>query len=109
MPTSPAASGQAIDPTGYPLVQDDLTTPQPPQGKAQPDGILARADNVVRTVANAATFGLGKNIDAAEDAVEQPLFHAGADAPTFSQRYTQNLANEKARLASVPAIVRVHA
>ena len=78
-----------------------------PDAPAQPDGILDRADNVVRRVANAATLGGMKYVNAAETAVEQPLFHAGSDAPTFGQRYQDNLASERARMASMPAAVAI--
>ena len=102
------ASAPAMDATGYPLVQDALssspaassTFSSAPAAQAS-EGILGRADDAVRTVFNAATFGVGKNISAAEDALEQPIFRAGSDASSFGQRYTDNLASEKARLAAM--------
>ncbi len=101
---APQPSGVGIDATGYPLVPDE---PKPAAQPAQPDGFLARADNVVRTAFDQVTMGAGKYIDAAETAAEQPLFHGGSNAPSFGQRYSDDLAAEKARLASVPTAVKI--
>ncbi len=90
-----------------------ILPPQPPDpAQAQQStsflGKVGHAvDSGVRSVEQGATFGFGDEINAGEQAVEQPLFGNGSNAATLGQRYAENLAAERARMAEIPAAVSI--
>ena len=86
---SPLASYPVVDST----TADDIANQGKPANSNQPSrGVLGAVDDAARSVEQGFTLGLGPRIDAAESAVEQPLFGAGSNAPTLGQRYSENLA-----------------
>lgn len=108
----PAAGRDALG--GY-LVPPQAPDLQQAQQAQQPTSLLGRighaVDSGVRSVEQGATFGFGDEANAAEQAAEQPLFGTRlggvSSAPTFTQRYDENLAAERARMADIPTAVAI--
>jgi hypothetical protein len=76
------------------VAQPDVQpAPQPPA----PDrsGIVNKVDAGVRGAADMLSFGLADEIAAGGDALFNPIFGTGASAPTFGERYDQNLAKQR--------------
>lgn len=65
----------------------------------------------MRAVEQGATFGFGDELNAAEQAAEQPVLGTTlggtSSVSTFSQRYDENLAAERAWMADIPAAVAI--
>ena len=101
----PATGRDALG--GYVLPPQQPDPAQP----AQPTSFMGRVahgvDDVVRSVEQGATFGFGDELNAAEQTIEHPLFGTGSNAPTMSQRYAENLAAERARMAQISPYVAV--
>ena len=84
-----------------------LLPPAPPVAPAQPSGFLAQVDNVGRSLAQGATLGFGDELAAGADAATHGLLGRGSDAPSFSERYDANLADQRARDASIPNAIAI--
>lgn len=71
--------------------------PVPEGSKPKEMGWGEYLDNIGRKVAAGVSLGWADEVAAGADAVTQPLFGRGSDAPTVSQRYDANLAAEQRR------------
>ena len=64
-------------------------------------------DPMQQSMEQGESFGFGDELNAGVRAIAQPLTGGGSDADSIGQRYAENLATERARLAAIPAAVAI--
>jgi hypothetical protein len=85
----PGATVLTVHPSG--AVQPQT----PPTSGPDRSGFMNKIDAGVRGAADMMTFGTADEIAAGADALFNPIFGTGANAPTIGERYDQNLAKQR--------------